>query len=98
MGDLVFGQSFGCLEHVDYHPWVSFIFKSVRFGSVAVALSYIGLGELVQVMFKINSFTAISKMRDLISGFLHHRLEAKGDRNDLFEGIVKKREEWVSAR
>ncbi|KAK6193011.1 hypothetical protein LQW54_012895 [Pestalotiopsis sp. IQ-011] len=94
VGDLVFGQSFGCLEHVDYHPWVSFIFKSVRFGSVAVALSYIGLGELVQVMFKINSFTAISKMRDLISGFLHHRLEATEDRNDLFEGIVKKREEW----
>lgn len=96
VGDLVFGQSFQCLENVDYHPWVAFIFRSVRFGSVAVALSYVGLGELVQAMFKINSFTAISKMRNHIRLFLQSRLDMKKERNDLFEGIVKRKEEWVS--
>lgn len=97
VGDLVFGQSFQCLENIAYHPWVAFIFKSVRFGSVAVALGYVGLNELVQILFKINSFTAISKMRDHIRLFLQKRLEATKERNDLFEGIVNRREEWVGA-
>lgn len=94
VGDLVFGQSFNCLQDVDYHPWVSFIFKSVRFGSVAVALTYVGLSNLVQVMFKINAFLAISKIQNMIKGFVRNRLDTKGERNDLFEGIVKRREEW----
>ncbi|KAK6067808.1 cytochrome P450 (isotrichodermin C-15 hydroxylase) [Seiridium cupressi] len=94
VGDLVFGQSFDCLENVAYHPWVSFIFKSVRFGSVAVALSYVGLNELVQILFKINGFMAISKMRLHIRNFLQNRLKSDKERNDLFEGIVKRREEW----
>lgn len=29
-GDLTFGQSFGCLENADYHPWISLIFNSLK--------------------------------------------------------------------
>ncbi|ETS73397.1 hypothetical protein PFICI_15002 [Pestalotiopsis fici W106-1] len=31
IGDLTFGEPFGCLEKETYHPWVSMIFSSVRF-------------------------------------------------------------------
>ncbi|KAH8202061.1 hypothetical protein TruAng_003816 [Truncatella angustata] len=94
VGDLVFGQSFQCLENVAYHPWVSFIFKSVRFGSVAVALTYVGLNWLVQILFKLNGFMAISNMRHHIRTFVKNRLSVEKERNDLFEGIVSKRKEW----
>jgi hypothetical protein len=33
MGDLVFGESFGCLDSSDYHPWVKLIFDSVKLGA-----------------------------------------------------------------
>ncbi|KAK6077404.1 cytochrome P450 [Seiridium cupressi] len=32
VGDLAFGEPFGCLENSDYHPWVSMIFGTVRYG------------------------------------------------------------------
>ncbi|KAI0120633.1 isotrichodermin C-15 hydroxylase [Xylariales sp. AK1849] len=93
VGDLVFGKSFGCLQDAEYHPWVAFIFRSVRFGSVAVALKYAGFDIVVQILFKSRLF-AITKMRNYIDELLQGRLEAKEDRNDLFEGIVKRQEEW----
>ncbi|KAI0181453.1 putative cytochrome P450 [Hypoxylon sp. FL1284] len=66
VGDLVFGQSFQCLENVNYHPWVDFIFKSVRFGSVMVAMTYVGLGELVQIILNLGR-TAVSTAREYTS-------------------------------
>ncbi|CAA9965759.1 Cytochrome p450 3a17 [Pyrenophora teres f. maculata] len=30
IGDLAFGEPFGCLEKSDYHPWVAMIFLSVK--------------------------------------------------------------------
>ncbi|VUC36388.1 unnamed protein product [Clonostachys rosea] len=35
IGDLSFGQPFGCLESGGYHPWVSMIFDDVRFSALA---------------------------------------------------------------
>ncbi|KAG7050710.1 cytochrome P450 [Colletotrichum scovillei] len=30
IGDLAFGQSFGCLDKSDYHPWVKLIFTNIK--------------------------------------------------------------------
>ncbi|KAK0673247.1 putative isotrichodermin C-15 hydroxylase [Cercophora samala] len=32
IGDLAFGQPFGCLESGGYHPWISMIFNNVKLG------------------------------------------------------------------
>ncbi|KAL0932145.1 cytochrome p450 [Colletotrichum truncatum] len=32
IGDLAFGEPFGCLESSDYHPWVSVIFDNIHAG------------------------------------------------------------------
>ncbi|KAI1846205.1 hypothetical protein JX265_010582 [Neoarthrinium moseri] len=94
VGDLVFGQSFQCLEKVRTHPWVAFIFQSVKYGATTVALNYLGLSPVTQIIFKIGGLSAIKTMRKYINDLLTSRLSVKGDRNDLFEGIVKRREEW----
>lgn len=33
IGDLAFGEPFGCLQGSEYHPWVATIFKSVKTGA-----------------------------------------------------------------
>ena len=39
IGDLAFGESFGCLESGRMHPWVGFLFASVKANALRMALS-----------------------------------------------------------
>ncbi|KAI6092809.1 putative cytochrome P450 [Hypoxylon rubiginosum] len=93
VGNLVFGQSFHCLENVNYHPWIEFIFRSIRFGSIMVALTYVGLGDLVQIMAKMGG-NAVIRVRKYTDDMVKKRLAMDKERDDLFEGLVKRREEW----
>ncbi|KAI0837328.1 putative cytochrome P450 [Hypoxylon sp. FL0890] len=93
VGDLVFGQSFRCLENIDYHPWIEFIFGSVRYGAVMVAMSYVGLGELVQIIVKLGK-NAVNRVRKYTDDMVRKRLAMEKGRDDLFEGLIKRREDW----
>ena len=95
IGNLVFDQSFGCLEKRAYHPWIDFILKGTRFVAVIKGLSYVGLGNLVQIMFKYGATSTLNTVRSYTAGMLNSRLNMEKEREDLFEGIVKKRDEWV---
>jgi hypothetical protein len=94
VGSLVFGESFNCLENIDYHPWIEFIFQSVKGGAISVALTYVGLNEVVQILFKMGGL-AIQRVRRYTNQMLHRRLNMEESRNDLFEGLMKRRKEWV---
>lgn len=39
IGDLAFGEPFGCLTEANYHPWVATIFQSIKTGTFLRALS-----------------------------------------------------------
>ncbi|RYP71152.1 hypothetical protein DL769_004740 [Monosporascus sp. CRB-8-3] len=94
VGDLVFGHSFGCLESVEYHPWISFIMGTVRSGAAIVALSYVGFDAVVQWMWRHGGFLAFAKIQGYVNEMLASRLGMEKERDDLFEGLVKRREEW----
>ncbi|KAE8446004.1 hypothetical protein EG329_012643 [Mollisiaceae sp. DMI_Dod_QoI] len=34
IGDLAFGEPFGCLDNADYHPWVAMIFLGIKAASI----------------------------------------------------------------
>ncbi|TGJ86836.1 hypothetical protein E0Z10_g1936 [Xylaria hypoxylon] len=93
IGNLVFGQSFNCLKNADYHPWIDFIFKSVRSGAVLTAMTYVGLADLVQLLFKLGGF-AITQVRHYTDEMVRSRLSMEKSREDLFEGLVKRRDDW----
>ncbi|KAI0860486.1 isotrichodermin C-15 hydroxylase [Xylaria cubensis] len=93
VGNLVFGQSFNCLKDSKTHPWIEFIFKSVKGGAMIVAMTYVGLGELVQVLFKIGSFS-IKTVQQYTDAMVESRLSMEKSREDLFEGLVKRRDDW----
>lgn len=40
IGDLAFGESFGCLDNSAYHPWVKVIFDLAAFGMVFTCLAH----------------------------------------------------------
>jgi cytochrome P450 len=92
--DLVFGESFHCLEAINYHPWVAFILKAVKAHAVTIALSYCGFGAVVQMLHVLGGFLAMSKIQEYTNSMLRSRLEQGKGRDDLFEGLARKQSEW----
>jgi hypothetical protein len=97
MGTLVFAQSFGCLEESKAHPWVSAVIRFVKDSSKLTGLSYLGFHTVVEVLSHVGMrYTA--KYQAYVAKMLDSRLAVKFERDDLFESLLQKREEWVSGR
>jgi cytochrome P450 len=96
IGDLVFGESFGCLQNVHYHPWVEFVTEAIQAGAFMTALSYLGFSWLVQLMFRSGGKKVLRSINKSTDTMVANRLKMTNERNDLFEGFVKRRAEWVS--
>lgn len=94
-GDLIFAQSFGCLDRSDYHPWIAFIFKTIRYNAIMTAMKYIGLDPIVQGLFRIGGLAAMMQLRESTDKMMQTRLDMDPDRKDLFEGLLRKKEEWA---
>ncbi|TEA21029.1 Cytochrome P450 monooxygenase 1 [Colletotrichum sidae] len=93
-GDLVFGQSFRCLERRDYHPWIAFILGAIRAGAIMTSVSYVGLNAVVQMIFRVGGLRAMYKLRESTDGMMEDRLKIQDGRQDLFEGLVRRRFDW----
>ncbi|KAM0328787.1 hypothetical protein ACHAQA_005201 [Verticillium albo-atrum] len=93
IGDLVFGESFGCLEANAQHPWVDAILSAVRQGAFMIGLVYLGFGEVVQLLMRLALATSVKRLSGYTDARLEARLAAKPGRVDLFEGVLRKREE-----
>lgn len=98
IGDLCFGESFGCLEASDYHPWVSMIFSTAKFGTVLQTATFYPL--LRRLIIKIiSSPGAQAKMaahEDMTKSKLLQRMDLGNERPDLVEGLLKRKDEWAS--
>ncbi|KAL9950029.1 hypothetical protein D7B24_001162 [Verticillium nonalfalfae] len=93
IGDLVFGESFGCLEANKQHPWVDAILSAVHQGAFLIGLIYLGLGELVELVMLLALATSVKTLSAYTDARLESRLAAKPGRADLFEGVLRKRDE-----
>lgn len=72
MGDLVFGESFKCLEDSAYHPWVVLIFDSVKTSAFVRCVKYFPM---------FSSFTSMLVPKHLKKRRAEQRImaKAKGD-------------------
>ncbi|KAM7194018.1 Cytochrome P450 [Naviculisporaceae sp. PSN 640] len=95
-GDLIFGMSFKCLDSVDYHPWIAFIFATVKAASFMTVLDYLGFHWVVQLMYRtFGKNLAIKQASKWTDEMVNNRLNnVEYGRADLFEGLVRKKEEW----
>jgi hypothetical protein len=101
VGELVFAESFGCLEGERSHPFVEVVTQFIDQQAAFVALRYSGVGRLrvvkwlVKTLVRLLAADRLGELNDLMGAKLKHRLEVKEERTDLFEGLMRKREEWV---
>lgn len=98
IGDLAFGEPFGCLENSRYHSWVSTILSLTRLGTIFQSLAMYPtiktlLDAFVPFAERMNKqrqeFLNISKVK------LKDRMEKYQDRPDLVEPMLKRADEWV---
>jgi len=91
MGDLVFGESFGCLEKSDYHPWVKLIFDSVKSSSYIRCSKYWSwLTPIIQYFVLPEKLKQRRmELQKWAKGRAEYRKSLKTDRLDLISGFLK---------
>ncbi|GME23362.1 putative cytochrome p450 monooxygenase protein [Neofusicoccum parvum] len=95
IGDLAFGEAFGCLERSDYHPWVKAMFDMAKGGVVMQSASFFpGLTELLLGLLPEKAKRAREEHQLLTRAKLERRIALGKDRPDLIEGLLKKKDEW----
>jgi cytochrome P450 len=89
-GDLMFGESFGCLKDSQLHPWIDLIFKSIK------ALAYDGMARQFPVFHKLLSALIPKRVKqkavehfELAARRVDRRLETKTTRSDFMSAILQ---------
>ncbi|KAJ5304318.1 Lanosterol synthase [Penicillium atrosanguineum] len=94
IGDLAFGEPFGCLEGSNYDGWIQSIFDSGRLGTILQALSFFPLIKKLLLSLVPQSLKdAQQKHKDLTKAKMLRRMAITEDRPDLIEGLLKKKDE-----
>lgn len=98
IGDLAFGEPFGCLKNSAAHPWVDFIFEMGRPAVVVQALASTFPTVLAFLFACVPSSMLASSIapENLAAVKLKQRMAAGKERPDLVSGLIKRKEEWVS--
>jgi cytochrome P450 len=98
IGDLAFGEPFGCLETSAYHAWVKGIMNSGRFSTMLQSLSfYPSFRNLLLHMIPKSLRDAHETHKRLTREKMVRRMQVAKDRPDLIEGLLKKKDELVSS-
>lgn len=93
IGDLAFGEPFGCLQDGTYHPWVDIIFKSIKnlaFVNASRRLPWIG--PLLMKTVPRSLSTKFAENRELSRQKLRKRLDLGTSRPDFIESMIRKTE------
>jgi cytochrome P450 len=96
IGDLAFGQPFGCLEGSAYDRWIASIFDTGHLGSYLQALTfYPWLRSAIMALVPQSVKDGAQKHKDLTKKKMLQRMAMPGDRADLIEGLLKKKDQLV---
>ncbi|KAI4236154.1 MAG: hypothetical protein LQ349_002732 [Xanthoria aureola] len=90
IGDLAFGEPFGCLQAAQYHPWVALVFKSVWAVSVMGSIKqFPWLDILFECLFGRLMRRALTDHAQLAIEKVNRRLSCRENRNDFLGTILK---------
>ncbi|KAF6808212.1 cytochrome p450 [Colletotrichum musicola] len=98
IGNLAFGEPFGCLEKSEYHPWIRGIFMSARLGTIVQTVNHYPFLKSILFYLLATKSTKEAKGRNLARAKekLRRRIEVgakEGGRPDLIEGLLNKKDE-----
>lgn len=95
IGDLSFGESFGCLQSGVMHPWVAIMFSSPRDIVYLAALSHLPR-PIFKVIMHVVSYVMmedLEKDRKFSADRVHRRLQQGTQRDDFMSPILRAKEE-----
>ncbi|KAB5586234.1 cytochrome P450 [Coniochaeta sp. 2T2.1] len=87
IGDLAFGEPFGCLDRAEYHPWVSAIGATIRSSVLLLAAKYFNLGPLLFPLMK-RLMKGRKEHATRTQDKLDRRIEMKNERADLIAPLI----------
>ncbi|OPB41811.1 cytochrome P450 monooxygenase [Trichoderma guizhouense] len=91
IGDLAFGEPFGCLENSDYHPWVSLLFTRIRTSAANNVLRRFPFGEkLIQLLVSKQDRQKFQEHYQLTQEKVNKRLAETNPRADFMEVMTKR--------
>jgi cytochrome P450 len=97
IGDLAFGESFGCLEGSVYDNWIKGIFAAGRIGTILQGLAFgPWLKRLLMLIVPKSVQEARNTHKKLTEAKMFRRMAAVDGRPDLVEGLLRRKEELVS--
>lgn len=93
IGDLAFGEPFGCLESSNYHPWVALLFASLNGLSWAQHLEQFPLiAPLLKFLMPKGMATKWAEHQQLSEAKVRKRLALETERPDFMDALQKKRD------
>lgn len=96
IGDLAFGEPFGCLEGCNYDDWIKGIFEGAHLGSILQALSFVpSLKKILLSLVPKKMQEAHQKHKVMTKEKMLRRIAITEERPDLIEGLLKKKDELV---
>ena len=87
IGDLAFGESFGCLENARTHPWISEIFGSLASGPIFAAVESYGLMPIFSLLIPKKRLQARLDNYKYASDMVDKRVIYGRDRGDFFDNV-----------
>ncbi|WQF78123.1 Putative cytochrome P450 [Colletotrichum destructivum] len=97
IGDLAFGESFGCLDNSDYHPWVRVIFENIKMMCLFnLARSFSFLAPLLKSFVPKDLVERGMSHKALVHEKVERRMQLGTPRPDFAESMIKKGTEPLS--
>ncbi|OBT62545.1 hypothetical protein VE03_07403 [Pseudogymnoascus sp. 23342-1-I1] len=93
IGDLAFGESFGCLENCTYHPWISMLFTSIKAGVFLSTLRRYGMAWMMALVVPKGLVKSRTEHLQLTEGKVMTRLEQGTSRPDFMSHILRHNDE-----
>ncbi|KAK3317434.1 cytochrome p450 monooxygenase [Cercophora scortea] len=93
IGDLAFGEPFGCLDEAKYDPWVTAINGTLRLSSYFFAAKHLGLQMLLRPLLVLFG-RGRREHRKHTQQKLRRRMEGDPERPDLIQGLLKNKDAW----
>ena len=90
IGDLAFGESFGCLDMGEYHDWVRTLFQFLKGMALAAAPRYYpSLEFILQKMIPKSVIEGQKRHQQYAKERINHRLDLKTNRPDFMTPFMK---------
>ncbi|GAB1211244.1 hypothetical protein ATERTT37_000357 [Aspergillus terreus] len=99
VGDLAFGEPFGCLKDSAYHPWVAILFQSIKTGALLRALTiYPTLAKIIRYFMPKSLLRKRADHYRLSKEMVTRRLDMDTTRPDFISYILKYNDERGMSR